>query len=151
MGCPGGSTVKNPANEEDTRDMGLIPGLGRSPGGGNDSPLQYPCLGNPMDKEAWQAAVHGVTETQQTMRGWMTYWGEDRTGFYKVVCSGSSHIFLQLPVIFPLRRELDNSRNYNMVIRGSCFPLYSWFPHWRTRQKQMVQEQCMKLLAAFLW
>ena len=44
----GGSVVKNlPANAEDT---GLIPGLGRSPGEGNDNPLQYSCLGNPMDR-----------------------------------------------------------------------------------------------------
>ena len=39
-------------------------GAGRSPGGGNGNPLQSPCLGNPMDRGAWQAAVHGVTESQ---------------------------------------------------------------------------------------
>ena len=47
--------VKNlPANAEDVRDMGLIPGLGRSPGGGRGSPLQYSCLENPMGRGAWQ-------------------------------------------------------------------------------------------------
>ena len=39
-----------------------------SPGEGNDSPLQYPCLGNPMDREAWRATVHGVTESQTQLR-----------------------------------------------------------------------------------
>ena len=41
--------------------VSLIPGLGRSPGEGNDNPLQYSCLENPMDRGAWQATVHGVT------------------------------------------------------------------------------------------
>ena len=50
--------VKNlPSN---AGDMGSIPGSGRSPGEGNGYPLQYPCLGNPMDREAWWVAVHGV-------------------------------------------------------------------------------------------
>ena len=44
------------------RDTGLIPGLGRSPGKGNGNPLQYSCLGNPIDRGAWRAAVHGVTK-----------------------------------------------------------------------------------------
>ena len=48
-----------PANVGDARETGLIPGLGRSPGEGNDNPLQYSCLGNPMDREAWWATVHG--------------------------------------------------------------------------------------------
>ena len=43
---------------------GLIPGLGRSPGERNSNPLQYSCLGNPMDRVAWQATVHGVTESR---------------------------------------------------------------------------------------
>ena len=44
-------------------DLGLIPGLGRSPGEGNGNPLQYSALGNPMDREAWQATVYGVTKS----------------------------------------------------------------------------------------
>ena len=52
-GFPGGSVVKNlPANAGDSGDAGSNPGLGRSPGGGNGNPLQYSCLGNPMDRGA---------------------------------------------------------------------------------------------------
>ena len=52
--------VKNlPAN---AGDVGLTPGLGKSPGEGNGNPLQYFCLGNPKDREAWQATIHGVTK-----------------------------------------------------------------------------------------
>ena len=47
-------------------DLALIPGLGRSPGEGNGSPLQYSCLGNPMDREVWQATVHWVTKKSDT-------------------------------------------------------------------------------------
>ena len=55
--------VKNPpANAGDTRDTGSIPGLGRSPGRGHGNPLQYSCLKNPMDREAWQATMHGVAK-----------------------------------------------------------------------------------------
>ena len=53
--------VKNlPANARDARDVSLIPGLGRSSGEGNGNPLQYSCLENPMDREAWHATVHVV-------------------------------------------------------------------------------------------
>ena len=45
------------------RDLGSIPGLGRSPGEANGNLLQYPCLENLMDRGAWWAAVHGVTES----------------------------------------------------------------------------------------
>ena len=59
-----GSVVKNPpANAGDT---GSISGLGRSPGGGNGNPLQYSCLENPIDREAWLAVVHGVTKKLDT-------------------------------------------------------------------------------------
>ena len=56
-GFSGGSVVKNPP--ADAEDVSLIPGLGRSPGEGNGSPLQYSCLGNPMERGACWAAVHG--------------------------------------------------------------------------------------------
>ena len=53
-------TVKKlPVNAGDTEDTALIPGLGRSPGEGNNNPLQYSGLENPMDRGAWQAIVHG--------------------------------------------------------------------------------------------
>ena len=56
--------VKNPP--ADAGDVGLIPGLGRSPGERNSNPLQYSCLENPTDREAWQAIVHGDTKESDT-------------------------------------------------------------------------------------
>ena len=65
--------IKNPpANAEDIRDLGLIPGSGRSPGGGHDNPLQYSCLENPTDREAWVATVHGVAESQTRLKQFST-------------------------------------------------------------------------------
>ena len=52
-----------PGDAGATGDMGLIPGLGRSPRGGNGNPLQYSYLENPMDSGVWQAIVHGVTKS----------------------------------------------------------------------------------------
>ena len=64
LGFLGGSMVKNPpANAGDARDMGSILGLGRSPGGGHDNPLQYSCLENSMDRGAWWATVYGVAKS----------------------------------------------------------------------------------------
>ena len=63
----GGAVIKNPpANAGDSRDVSSIPGSGRSPGRGNGNPLQYSCLGNPKDRGAWWAAVHGVTKESDT-------------------------------------------------------------------------------------
>ena len=57
--------VKNPpASAGDVRDVGLIPGLGGSPGGGHGNPLQYSYLENPMDRGAWRATVRRVTQSQ---------------------------------------------------------------------------------------
>ena len=64
QGFPGDSVVKNlPANAGDT---GSIPGLGRYSGEENGTPLQYSCLGNPMDREAWWGPVHGVAKELDT-------------------------------------------------------------------------------------
>ena len=61
MGFPGGSLIKNlSANARDAGHRRLIPGSGRSPGGGNGNPLQHFCLNNSMDRGAWRAEVHGV-------------------------------------------------------------------------------------------
>ena len=54
------------ANVGDTGDVGLIPGSGRAPGEGNGNPLQYFCLGNPRDRGAWWATVHGSQESDMT-------------------------------------------------------------------------------------
>ena len=66
LDLPGGSVVKNPpAKAGGVWDADSIPGLGRSPGIVSGNPLQYSCLENPMDRGAWWATVHGVTESQK--------------------------------------------------------------------------------------
>ena len=61
--------VKNlPPNAEDLRDLRSVPGSGRSPGGGHDNPLQYSCLENPTDREAWRATVHRVAQSQTRLK-----------------------------------------------------------------------------------
>ena len=62
MGFPGGSEVK--ASACNARDLGSIPGLGRSPGEGYGNPFQCSCQENPMDGGAWWATVHGVAKSQ---------------------------------------------------------------------------------------
>ena len=54
------------ADGGDIRDVGSIPGWGRSPGGGQGNPFQYSCLENPRDRGAWRATVHGVAESDMT-------------------------------------------------------------------------------------
>ena len=61
-GFPGGSDGKE--STCNAADLGLIPGLGRSPGERNSNPLQYSCLENSMDRGAWWATVHGVANSQ---------------------------------------------------------------------------------------
>ena len=68
VNVPGASQVavrvkNSPANAGDIRDVGLIPGSGRSPGGGHGNPLQYSCLENPKEGGAWQATVHEVAKS----------------------------------------------------------------------------------------
>ena len=65
-GFPGGSEVK--ASACNAGDIGLIPGLGRSPGEGNGNPLQYSCLENLMNRGAWWATVHGIAKSQTRLK-----------------------------------------------------------------------------------
>ena len=60
-----------PANAGDTREAGSVPGSGRSPGREHGNPLQYSCLHNLMDREAWQATVHGVTKSGTCLK-WLS-------------------------------------------------------------------------------
>ena len=79
---PGGTVVKNPpTNAGDTRDTGWIPGLGRSPSVGNGNALQYYCLGNPMDRGAWQAIIHGVAKESDTTKQLSTH-----TELFIIIC-----------------------------------------------------------------
>ena len=64
VGFPGSSMVKNPS--ANAGDVSLIPGSGRSPGGGNGNPLQYSCLENSMDRGTWWATAHRVAELDTT-------------------------------------------------------------------------------------
>ena len=71
LGFPGGSMVKYPpASAGDAGDVGLIPGMERSPEGGNGNPLQYSCLGNPMGRGAWWATVHGIIKSWTQLSNW---------------------------------------------------------------------------------
>ena len=66
----GALLVKNPsASARGAKDMGSVPGSGRSPGGGHGRPLPYSCLENPMDRGAWQATVHGVAQSRTRLKG----------------------------------------------------------------------------------
>ena len=83
MGFPGGSEGK--ASACNAGDPGLIPGLRRSPGEENSNPLQYSCLENPMDREAWWATVHGVTKSQKRLSDFtftFTCWCQENAGLY---------------------------------------------------------------------
>ena len=80
--CHGASqvvlVVKNtPASAGNVRDMGSIPGSGRSPGGGHGNPLQYSCLEKPTDRGAWWAIVHGVSRSQ-TQLEWLSAYTADK-------------------------------------------------------------------------
>ena len=65
-GFPGGTVVKNPPAKRG--DVDFIPGWGRSPGEGNGNPLQYSCLGNPMDIRAWRVTASGVAKSPARLR-----------------------------------------------------------------------------------
>ena len=67
LGLPGGSVSKEPTCK--VEDLSSIPGLGRSPEGGHNNLLQYSCLENPMDREAWWAIVHSVTRKESEKTG----------------------------------------------------------------------------------
>ena len=76
MGFPSGGSVvekKSTRSAGDSRDVGSIPGLGRPLGGGHGTPLQCSCLENPVDRGAWRATVHGVTQSLTRLKQLSTH------------------------------------------------------------------------------
>ena len=99
LGFPGDSMVKNLL--VNAGNMDLIPGLERSPGEGNGNPLQYSCLGNPMDKGAWQATFHGVPKSQTQLnnqhhnnhRLGLPSWQSNTHATYATILNIKSHLW----------------------------------------------------------
>ena len=93
VGFPGGSVVKN--SSANAGDTGSIPGWGRSPEEGNGNPLQYSCLGNPMDRDAWWATVHGVAKSWTPLSNLTTCRGSSilHRSFSVIHCSVPCVIF----------------------------------------------------------
>ena len=88
--------VKNlPANAGHIRDVSLILGLGRSPGGGHGNPFQSSCLENLMDRGAWQVAVHGVTELDTTEHTSMCTHTYENMTEHASLCAHRSCIVIQ--------------------------------------------------------
>ena len=88
---PGGSAGKESACKEG--DPGLISGLGRSPGEGNGSPLQYACLENPMDRGAWRATVHGESHGERSLAGYSP-WGHKELDMIVATWHSTAHALL---------------------------------------------------------
>jgi len=118
-GFPGGSVVETlPANVGDTRDLGSIPGLGRSPGAGNGNSLQYSCLGNPMDRGAWWAPIHGVAKSRTRLSSTTTT---------TAGCNSPNRLVwlsLKLVVLINLQSESVRSTNDSMCSVKSSIQLY---------------------------
>ena len=132
--------VRNlPANAVDAGDMGSIPGSGRSPGGGNGNPLQYSCLGNPMERQAWRATVHGVAESWTPLSDWAgtnleevthnsvsQFWNIqwEAANFFMVVYFGPSTLSMLWLNILP------NSLQFIAKPVGITMRKYGWANFW---------------------
>ena len=84
---------KPPANAGDVRDVGLIPGSRRSPGGGHGNPLQYSCLDNPMGGGAYWATVHRITKSQTRLKQLSTHASNKYFGLSKMFLNANKHFY----------------------------------------------------------
>jgi len=113
-GFPSGTVVRNlPAN---AGDMGLIPGLGRSPGGGNGNPLQYSCLGNSLEGGVWEATVHGVAKKSDTTEQLSAH------GQYEgKLTSGEESQGEQASSLLDLKAQVLKWLEYGHLVRAAAF------------------------------
>ena len=102
-----------PADARDIRDMGLISGLGRSPGGGHGSPLQCSCLENPMDRKTWQAMVHRVAKSQTQLKRLSTH-------AYPI------HIYMCVYIDVCVCVCVYNKQTYYKALGHRLMQLWSW-------------------------
>ena len=113
QGCPVMLLVHNsPANAGDMRDVGLIPGLGRSPGGGNGNPLQFSCLENPMDRGAQCLGSQRVGHDQSNV-------ARKHTGS---LCWGHAHVFTSFLFLY--------SQLLIFCVNSSLWP-HTWLWLWK--------------------
>ena len=119
-GFLGGSVVKNPP--ANAGDAGSIPGSGRSPGEGNSNPVQYSCLENSTNIEAWQATVHGVTRVRHDLA---TKLAQKVLVMEAVLASPSEFLSHRLGVtgiLTPVWSSFSSSSNSFSSERSPCFP-----------------------------
>ena len=108
MGFPGGSMVENPP--ANAGDMGLILGSERCLREGNGNPLQYSCLGNPTDREAWWVIVRGVARVGHNL-AIKQQQCQDDTEFLSLLVRGPDHILCKSVVILALKALIATEKN----------------------------------------
>ena len=131
-GFPDGSNDKESACNK--RDLGLIPGLGRSPGKGHGNPLQDSCLGNPMERGAWWVTVHRFAESNTTERLTFSLFSSSRTKISAPIFTTCVSWLLCSPVSSPenkesyfsflyegLLGEIQLKKNSKHLTHGRCF------------------------------
>ena len=117
--------VKNlSANAGDVRDMGLIPGSGRSSGGGYDNPLQYSCLANPMDRGAWWGTVHEVAQSQTWLK-WLSTSAHTHTPFISSNSNGMELWWEGLGLDYTLRTVWNKFPGCQTIQQSQGGPLRS--------------------------
>ena len=121
MGLPWWFSGKEPASQ--CRGHGFNPWVQRLPGEGNGNPLQYSCLGNPMDREAWWAAVYGAAKSQTGLSDWT-----EQNDYHHRLANTSimSHNYHFLSVVKALKIYLY-FQVYNSILRSPITRLYMWF------------------------
>ena len=121
-----GIVVNSPVNSGNVRDVGSTPGSGRSPGGGHSSPLQFSCLGIPMDRGAWRATIHGVAKSQTRLKRlsthahWILWWFT--AVVFQTVCQAqpdSTHSEASVTRA-GLTAQLRVKHSWSWIKEGSC-------------------------------